>query len=109
MSQSTHVAFAYAAFRAASDDRDAAITALDTVLAGQYTLNTTGAGIVMTSVSEANKSFSYTLPQGFGPKEITDTTFAAIQFLQQHTQEELDAGVCFGFRRRRNVAQLGFR
>jgi hypothetical protein len=98
-------AFAYSALKANANDKDAAIASLDAVLAGQYTTNTTSNGRVMTSASGEGKAFSYQLPENFGPKEITDITFQAIQFLNQYTLDEINVLL---FRRRRNVALASF-
>lgn len=98
-------AFAYAALKAAGDDKAAAIVSLTTILSGQYTTASSGNGRVMTSVNAGNKSFSYTLPDSFGPKEITEITFQAIQLLSQHTTTELTSMM---FQRRRSTARAGF-
>jgi hypothetical protein len=98
-------AFAYAALKANSDDKDAAVAALELVLAGQYSTHTGANGRVMTTAASEGKSFSYTLPANFGPKEITEITFDAIRFLKQHTLTEIEALL---FRRRRNVAFSSF-
>jgi hypothetical protein len=98
-------AFAYAALLAAGNDKDAAVAALGVILQGQYTTNITGAGKLMTSASGEGKAFSYQFPVNFGPKEITDTTFEAIQFLKMYSSDEIDTIL---FRRRRNSAIATF-
>lgn len=82
--------FAYAAYRAASNSRADAITALDAVITGNYTSITSGGGRVMTAATATNKSFSYTLPAGYGPKEIGEMAYGAVRFLAGCTDDNVE-------------------
>lgn len=85
--------FAYAAYRAANNSRTAAITLLDTVIAGNFTEATEGNGKVMTVSTATNKSFTFTLPTGFGPKEIGQLAFDAIRLLTGLTDANCESSL----------------
>ncbi len=59
----------------------------------------------MISSSAEGKAFSYQLPDGMSVAQIDEATFGAIQYLESHSIDEINADL---FRRRRNVALATF-
>jgi hypothetical protein len=85
--------FAYAAYRAALNSRTGAISLLDAAITGNFTSATRGNGRIMTVSTATNKSFTYTLPAGFGPKEIGQLAFDAVRLLSALTDENCESSL----------------
>lgn len=77
--------------------------AVEDIWRGQFEV--LAGGKVMTTVSATNKSFSFTLPQGGTPGDITVAADKALAWIDSHTSDELAA---FITRRSQNVAAVRF-
>ena len=82
--------FAYAAVKTAGT-LPAAKAALEAVNSGQYDTAKSSGGVVMTAATEAGKSFTFSFPAAFGPREIMETTFAALQIIAGAMDAGIDA------------------